>query len=442
MLTPNRRLLLLLAIVILPLVPSSVSGLDTALRLDLGLATLLDTRNPAASPLDSHLAVGVQLFAFSDQLEVELELQADSSTGDQGLHGALLLDRIRVDWLPLNRLQINIGRFADNWSPAVALPALALFTPQALPEILPGAPAPANPWLIEAVWYLAQGYLKLQYAPEPPRFYIPDPDTPWFPQASVPEVLSLMMPANGRTFWYLNELLVTDDRPSATLGTPSAALAAGWSFMRLDLAAVLHYGWNPRLITVQETSLVFDAEREEQSFDMTVYPYYDRRLAAGLQASGSFRELWWWMELGGSPGEAFAIRMLASDTPVVRAPTAAGTAGIGWFLPRSIGTLLLESTWRHIFTDQAFIAPSLATASAAALEITPSLERLQPITLRLGGLIEYPEHGGAFTAEVLLDFHPQLTLSLSGAVFYGNEGSLLRSYRDNYPLQLGAILQF
>ncbi|MFW6364096.1 MAG: hypothetical protein ACOC0D_09645, partial [Spirochaeta sp.] len=242
--------------------------------------------------------------------------------------------------------------------------------------------------------------------------------------------------------WYLGEVQQTNPRPGPELGTPSTALEAGFSFPHFDIAAVVYYGWNGRLLITQNTALGFDDDGQPADYIMTVSPVYARHLLTAVQSTGSVGQFWWWVEASAAPHTRIPLAITAAEDTTGPESLFTGTGGIGWFLPAGYGQLLLETTYQHIISDISPLRPAFDRAIAAAIDITPPAALLKDFSIRTAALLEYPDTGLALSGELRYQPHPQFMLSLSGLTFVSSYGAFVHSYQDNHLLKLTAVMQF
>ncbi|HCM26552.1 MAG: hypothetical protein A2Z99_07725 [Treponema sp. GWB1_62_6] len=174
-----------------------------------------------------------------DWESASLSLGASAALGRDGGRPELAVDEALLAAAPADFLTVKLGRFRLDDSAALLLGVADFLCPQDVETLLSGDAEEASlPEDLLAVTFLAGDFsFRLVCAPFEPPSVLPDPGSPWFPDAILPQSLEIL--GNTHT---IRGVEVADPAPGQFVLDPAFLAAVAYSGNRGDVGASFFAG--------------------------------------------------------------------------------------------------------------------------------------------------------------------------------------------------------
>lgn len=406
------------------------------------LATVVEERaslryeRDGESDLEAHALISPTVTALGDLFEFTATVTAAHAHPDGPL--SVRLDALETVVYPTDFASLAVGRFDYQPGYAQLLSNSNVYTRTDVSALLSGdvfestVPAPLGQFrfFLGDFYALATGTaLVLQPV-------LPAIDSPWFPDASVPQSIQLLPHLDPVA---LESVEYADLEPVVPLTREriSYSVEVGGYLGGLELSLMWYNGWDNTPLLQGELELTSLTD----PYSITLRPVYRKRTSIAANA----RLQWGRVVLVTDNAYTF-YRLLATNeldsarltTGLTEAPYLEHTAGATVDLPWNL-SLLLEYRLSKAFTDVSYVPPSLHRAGVALLRADLLDRRLG---LTVGSLVTYEEWSAGLVGRIAWALSDALEIDLSATAFVGEAQSELGQYSGLVPLSAALRWRF
>lgn len=257
-------------------------------------------------------------------------------------------------------------------------------------------------------------------------------DSPWLPSTLLPA--SVYVFSNGR---YYRDSLYTEnpDWPGITIENLSYNFETGYSAYWFDLSLQYYRGRDNILLNNLEIDL-----KENNFFDLSIKPTYEKKTAMGLNLSANLNALHFWFDGSYSFDKSFqssTIDIPSYTTIIYEADLLETTAGTRYDFYWHDMTLFFE--WKNSWNnseERFLIPPYLSSALAGALRLNFSDYRQQP-----GAYLVYNLDDNSWISALQWKYYmnDNISFEATGAVLRGEDDTLFGHYEQDYLISLNII---
>lgn len=417
------------------------TALDAQTEASLGVTVREDTLvvvqpRQGTATLDAVVAATPQLYVAGADFELNASVGLEAGHPDGTPELGQLQYELGLSPLPI--LSLKLGRFFHSPGTAEFLSNSNLFMRIEPVSLLQGrlgdATVPAE--LAQATVYLGRFSVTATgsaFVHQPP---LPDPDSPWFPQASVPQSIKTLphldpIPLAGISY--------ADLAPAVPLSLDrlSYSVELGGYAGGVDFSALWYNGWDNTPLLTAELDLVSLTD----PYFIVLRPVYRKRTTAALNARWVVDRFVVWTDNAYTFYKRFLTNRLDAQrltTQTAEAPYLEHTFGASAELPWNV-TLLSEYRLSWAFTDDEVIDPFLSRAVLALVQADLFDYR---VATTFAGVVSVEDHSVGLFAE--LAYKPSIALEfvLGVSYFLGEGESELGQFGTSIPIRASLVWRF
>lgn len=419
--------------------PEVVLGSTVTQRAALLLPLGGSSHDGAVPLLDSSLEASPQLSVFASRFELGATARVVVAQPDTELEVDVSTYELRIAPAPF--LGLSIGRF--HYRPGMAeflsnsnfydrLDSTALLEGRLAQSAHPGD-------LLQARLFLGDAYLVLTATPFVQTPVLPAVDSPWFPDADIPE--EIVSPPPFGAAIPRGAISYEDIEPHLPLSAERLgySVEVGGYLAGFDLSTLWYSGWdNNPLLTARIT---IPSLSGDEPFSVALTPVYRKITAVTANARRAFGRFVVWTDNAYTFYKRFLtnrIDIVRRTTQTAEAPYLQHTAGASVSI--SPGWLVVgEYRLAHEISDETVLGYFLD--SAALLSVQKQLFDYR-LTAGVSGLMSLDDYSTAVLSELTYALDETFEVRVGFSVFVGADDSELGQFGGFLPVRTGLAVRF
>lgn len=389
--------------------------------------------------LESSLEARPQLSVFADNFELGAEAKLAVAQPGSEFETSLSSYELRV--VPTSFLLVSLGRF--HYRPGMAeflsnsnfyerLDATALLEGRINDTSRAGE-------LLQARVFLGSAYVVLTTTPFVQRHILPATDSPWFPDADIPETITSPPPFGAVI--PRGEVSYENVEPDVPLSIDRLGYSVelGGFLAGFDLSTSWYNGWdNSPLLTARITIPSLSAD---DPFSVALTPVYRKITAVTASARRAFGRFVIWTDNAYTFYKRFLtnrVDIAQRTTQTAEAPYLQHTGGVSATFGSDV-LLLGEYRLARAITDEPVLGYFLD--NAALLSIQKQFFDYR-FTVAASGLMSLDDYSTVVLSEVSYAVDESIEIVVGVSTFVGPDDSELGQFGRYLPVRAGLILRF